>query len=91
MLLAGGLAEEHHWVPNPGCISLHVRKEEDLKLVRWLMPVSHLQYSLKTAADPSKLLELESEQLHLNPRFKSLLELFVSKTTNHDSAEPFSV
>ena len=30
-LLANGLAEEHHWVPNSGWTAFHVRSEEDLK------------------------------------------------------------
>ncbi len=90
-LLANGLAEEHHWVPNSGWITFHIRNEEDLKHALWLMRLSHLRYALKTAADPSKLLEQESEQLHLSPQFKSLLEPFVGKAANHVSAEPLSV
>src|SRR6266702_6999544 len=90
-LLAEALAEEHHWVPNSGWITFHVRNEEDLKHALWLMRLSYLRYALKTAADPRKLFEQESEELHLSPQFKSLLERFVPKTANHVSAEPLSV
>jgi len=55
------------------------------------MRLSYLRYALKTAADPRKLFEQESEELHLSPQFKSLLERFVPKTANHVSAEPLSV
>jgi len=90
-LLAEALAAEHHWVPNSGWITFHVRNEEDLKHALWLMRLSYLRYALKTAADPRKLFEQESEELHLSPQFKSLLERFVPKTANHVSAEPLSV
>ena len=33
-LLAEGLAEEHHWVPNSGWITFRVRSEDDLKPCR---------------------------------------------------------
>jgi hypothetical protein len=79
-LLADGLAEEHHWVPNSGWITFRIRSEQDLKHAFWLMRLSYLRYSLKTSADPRKLLEQESENLVFNPQFKSLLEPFVSKS-----------
>ena len=90
-LLAEGLAEEHRWVPNSGWITFHVRRDEDLKHALWLMRLSYLRYALKTASDPQKLFEQESEHLHLSPQFKSLLEPFVPKTANHVAAEPLSV
>ena len=73
-LLANGLAEEHHWVPNSGWITFHVRSEGDLSHVVWLMRLSYLRYVLKTASDPRELFDQESEQLYLSPQFKSLLE-----------------
>jgi hypothetical protein len=82
-LLAGGLAEEHHWVPNSGWITFHMRSEEDLSHAVWLMRLSYLRYALKTSTDPQKLFEQESEELHLSPQFKLLLEPFVTKTTRH--------
>ena len=90
-LLKEGLAEEHRWVPNSGWITFHVRRDEDLKHALWLMRLSYLRYWLKTATDPRKLFEEESEELRLSPQFKSLLERFVPKTANHVSAEPLSV
>jgi len=79
-LLADGLAEEHHWVPNSGWITFQMRSEEDLSHALWLVRLSYLRYALKTATDPQKLFEQESEELRLSPRFKSLLEPFVPKT-----------
>jgi hypothetical protein len=49
-----------------------------------------LRYALQTASDSRGLLEHESEELHLSPQFKSLLESFVRKTASHISAEPLS-
>jgi len=45
----------------------------------------------QTATDPQELFDRESEQLHLSPQLKSLLEPFVPKTANHVSAESLSV
>ena len=89
-LLAEGLAEEHRWVPNSGWATFQVRSEKGLKHALWLMRLSYLRYTLKTAADPHKLLEQESEEPHLSPQFKSLLEPFVPKTASHVSAESLS-
>jgi hypothetical protein len=79
-LLADGLAEQHHWVPNSGWITFRMRSEKGLRHALWLMRLAYLRYTLKTSSDPQKLLEQESEELHLSPRFKSLLEPFVPKT-----------
>jgi hypothetical protein len=89
-LLADGLAEQHHWVPNSGWITFRMDSEEDLSHALWLLRLSYLRYALKRASDPQKLFEQESEQLHLSPRFKSLLERFVPKTANQVSAEALS-
>lgn len=90
-LLAEGLAEEHRWVPDSGWITFRIRGDGDLKHALWLMRLSYLRYSLKKAIDPRQLLEQESEELHLSPRFKSLLEPFVPKTANYVSTEPLLV
>jgi Family of unknown function (DUF5519) len=89
-LLAEGLAEEHHWVPDSGWITFRVRSEDDLKHSVWLMRLSYVRYALKTANDPRGLLEQESEELHLSAKFRSLLEPFVPNTANHAPAEPLS-
>jgi hypothetical protein len=87
-LLAEGLAEEHRWVPNSGWITFHVRGEDELAHALWLMRLSYLRYALKAAADPHGLFERETEELHLSPKFRSLLEPFLPRTANHNSHEP---
>ena len=47
-----------------------------LKHALLLMRLSYLRYALKTASNPRGLLEQESEELHLSPQFRSLLERF---------------
>ena len=88
-LLAAGLAEQHHWVPNSGWVTFYVRNgnDEDLSHALWLMRLSYIRYSLKTATDPRGMLEQESEELHLNPQFRSLLERFVPKTANRPATK----
>ncbi len=89
-LLAKELAEEHHWVPNSGWITFHVRTEDDLKHALWLMRLSYLRYALKTADDPHGLLERACEELRLSLQFKTLLEPF-ARATNHVPADRLSV
>jgi hypothetical protein len=88
--LADGVAEEHHWVPNSGWVTFRVRNEDDLTHALWLMRLSYLRYAIKSATDPRKLLERESEELRLSPQFKSLLEPFVPRTVKHVSTELLS-
>jgi len=89
-LLADGLAEEHHWVPNSGWITFQMRGEEDLSHALWLMRLSYLRYVLKTASDPCRILEQESDALRLSPQFKSLLEPFVPVTARRALAVPLT-
>jgi Family of unknown function (DUF5519) len=89
-LLAAGLAEQHHWVPNSGWITFRVRNEENLSHALWLMRLSYLRYALKTANDPREMLEQESAELNLSPEFRSLLQRFVPKTANHVAIETLS-
>jgi len=79
-LLAEGLAEEHHWVPNSGWITFQVRGEEDLKHALLLMRLSYMRYALKTACDPRRFLDEQSEELQLSPHLKSLFERFLPKS-----------
>jgi len=72
-LLAEGLAEEHHGVPNSAWTTFQVRSEGDLRHALWLMRLSYLRYALKTANDPSGMLESESEELGLSLHLGSLL------------------
>jgi hypothetical protein len=78
-LLAEGLAQEHHWVPNSGWITFQIRDEEDFKHAVWLMRLSYLRYVLKTASDPRRCLNQYSEELQLSPQFMSLLEPFLPR------------
>jgi Family of unknown function (DUF5519) len=87
-LLADGLAEEHHWVPNSGWITFRMRTEQDLSHSLWLMRLSYLRYALKVSTDPQKLVEQESEELCLSPRFKSLVEPFVPRSPKQVLSEP---
>jgi Family of unknown function (DUF5519) len=89
-LLAEGLAEEHRWVPNSGWVTFHVGSEEDLERALWLMRLSYLRYSLKTASDPRGLLEKESAVLHLSPQFRSLLERFLHRAAYQTTIETLS-
>ena len=82
-LLAEGLAEEHPWVPNSGWTTFQIRGEEGVSHAFWLMRLSYLRHTLKTATDPQKLFEHESEQLQLGFQLKSLIEPFVPGTGTH--------
>ncbi len=86
VLLAEGLAEQHRWVPNSGWITFRMHNEQDIAHALWLMRLSYLRYALKEATDPRSLFEKENEELRLGPRFKSLLEPFVPKSTGAVSA-----
>ncbi|MGB7844497.1 MAG: luciferase family protein [Candidatus Acidiferrum sp.] len=79
-LLTEGLAEEHHWVPNSGWVTFHVRSDQDLQHAVWLMRLSYFRYALKTAANPRELFVEATQELQLTPGFKSLLEQFVPLT-----------
>jgi hypothetical protein len=87
-LLAEGLAEEHHWVPDSGWITFPIRDERDVQHARWLMRLSYLRYALKSDLNPRKLLEEESVELRLSPRFTSLLTRFIPSGASSVSAEP---
>jgi hypothetical protein len=86
-LLSEGLAENHRWVPNSGWITFRVRNEQDMKHALWLMRLSYLRYFLKTATNAREVFEEESEQLHLSPGFKSLLDPFIPTQTDKAAAE----
>jgi hypothetical protein len=85
-LLREGLAEKHRWVPDSGWITFRIRGEQDLDHALWLMRLSYLRYLLKNDSDPHRLLEQESERLHLKAGLRSLFEPFLPK-----SAKPVSI
>src|ERR1700745_2741744 len=89
-LLAEGLAEEHHWVPNSGWITFRIRSEQDFDHALWLMRLSYLRYMLKTSPSPQKVFERESEELRLSPDSKTFLNPSVPKTETQVSPEPLS-
>ena len=89
-LLDEGLAEEHRWVPNSGWSTYCFRRDDNFLHSLWLARLSHLRYSLKSAADPRELLEAESAQLRLSERFKFLLETFVRQSVNKPSKPPLA-
>ena len=89
-LLAAGLAEQHHWVPNSGWITFHMRSKEDLRHSLWLMRLSYVRHVLKRANDPRERLEQESQELNLNPEFKTLLARFLPQNPNPSAAERLS-
>lgn len=89
-LLEDGLAEEHRWVPNSGWITFHIRSDKDFDHALWLMRLSYLRYALKTAAEPHRIFEHDSEQLHVNHRYKSLLEVFLPTAGEQIHVEPIS-
>jgi hypothetical protein len=76
-LLTEGLAEQHHWIPNSGWITFHMRGDQDLPHALWLMRLSYLRYALKIDGDPRKLLDQECEDLRLGTPFASLLAQFI--------------
>lgn len=78
-LLADGLAEAHHWVPNSGWITFRIRSAQDVRHAIWLMRLSYLRYALKTSTDARRMLDRYSEELRLTATLKSLLEQFIAK------------
>ena len=81
-LLEKGLAQEHHWVPNSGWTTFHVRTEKDLAQALWLLRLSYLRYALRSTPDPRLLFEREAGALGLAPELRSLLEPFVNRAPN---------
>jgi hypothetical protein len=90
-LVAEGLAEKHHWIPDSGWITFQVRTEDDLKHAVWLMRLSYLRYALKTASDPRELLNRQREELHLSAKFSALLEPFLPTNANPAVTERITV
>lgn len=76
-LLVEGLAEQHHWVPDSGWTTFHIREAQDIRHASQLLRLSYLRYVLKAVPDPGKRFEVESAQLHLSPRMRCLLQEFI--------------
>ena len=89
-LIEEQLAEEHHWVPNSGWTTFRMKNEHDLAHALWLMRLSCLRYQLRTAVNAGVVLEAQTEQLHLSPRFNALLRPFARQSLNQPSVQHFS-
>jgi hypothetical protein len=89
-LLAEGLAEEHHWVPNSGWVTFRIRGEQDVRHALWLLRLSYLRYALKTDSNPENLFQETTDQLDLSPRFALLLKQFLPRQAIAVSTEPIS-
>src|ERR1700722_16876266 len=55
---------------NSAWTTFRVRSKQEHRHALWLMRLSYLRYTLKTASDPRGLFEQESDQLHLSPKFR---------------------
>ena len=90
--LAEGLAEEHH-LGSQFRLDYLSRPQrggpEACSLANGIILI--LRYALKISTDPDRLLEQETERLHLSRQFRSLLDAFVPKTANHAAPERLSV
>lgn len=76
-LLAKGMADEHHWVPDSGWATFRIRREDQMAHAIWLMRVSYARYAIKNSQDSRKMFEDESARLGLQEPFLSLLGKFV--------------
>jgi hypothetical protein len=76
-LLERHLAEQHRWVPDSGWTTFSMRRDSDVEHAVWLMRLSYLRYALKSATNPSELLETEAERLHLSPDLVAILSRFI--------------
>ncbi len=54
------------------------------------MRLSYLRYVLKTASDPSGMLERESEELGLSPHLRSLLQQHLPTKAESVTADPLT-
>lgn len=89
-LIEEHLAEEHHWVLNSGWTTFRMNNEHDLAHALWLMRLSYLRYQLRTAVNAEDVLTAQTEELHLSPRFKALLEPFARKPAHQLSVQHIS-
>lgn len=81
-LLAHSLAEQHRWVPDSGWTTFRIGDGGNLEHAIWLMRLSYLRYSLRSAADPGSLLAMEGERLHLHAELLAALARFIPAGTD---------
>jgi Family of unknown function (DUF5519) len=90
-LLAQGLAEQHHWVPDSGWSTFHIRAEGDVRHATWLLRLSYLHYVLKVAPNAHELLRQEAEHWQLKPPIRSLFEQLLPRNARKLSQGEISV
>jgi hypothetical protein len=78
-LLAHNLAEQHRWVPDSGWTTFRIRDGESVEHAIWLMRLSYLRYSLRSAADPASFLAMEGERLQLHAELLAALGRFIQR------------
>ena len=76
-LLERHLAEQHRWVSDSGWTTFHIHRDSDVEHAVWLMRLSYLRYTLKSATSPAELLETEADRLHLSPDLVAILSRFL--------------
>ena len=76
LLIAQNLAEQHRWIPDSGWTTFRIRRQEEIEHAIWLMRLSWLRYSLRSAAKPTELLTSEAARLHLSPDLVRILSPF---------------
>jgi hypothetical protein len=80
-LLAHNLAEQHRWIPDSGWTTFRIRDGGNVQHAIWLMRLSYLRYSLRSAADPASFLAMEGERLHLHAELLAVLARFIPAGT----------
>lgn len=81
-LLAHNLAQQHRWVPDSGWTTFPIHDDGNVEHAIWLMRLSYLRYSLKSAPDPTSFLAVEGERLHLHAEILAALALFIPAGTD---------
>ena len=84
-LLAHNLAQRHRWVPDSGWTTFRIHAGRNVEHAIWLMRLSYLRYSLKSAPDPTSFLAVEGERLHLDAELLAALARLIPAGT--DAAE----
>jgi hypothetical protein len=80
-LLAQNLAEQHRWIPDSGWTTFRIRDGANVEHAIWLMRLSYLRYSLRSAADPASFLAVEGERLRLHAELLAALARLIPAST----------
>jgi hypothetical protein len=87
VLLAKGLVEEHHWVPDSGWTTFRIRRQDQMAQAIWLIRLSYARYAIKNSQDSRKTFEDESTRLGLEEPLLSLLGRFVRGVAGESRSE----